>query len=160
MAIAGHTFDEVHQSKLDLQFCVYVIRLWEAPSKYNTKKFKALKWLLKIGQKIHFSITKGLITRWKVHLQEFKMFMITNLMVIDPKMKPKLRTILCTWYLGFSRRTTMEHLGAPIFHCNPFHFKTVPKLLEENIMLPNHTFGTGGLTVSSLGTWLIKCSLP
>ncbi|MED6189018.1 hypothetical protein PIB30_091533 [Stylosanthes scabra] len=43
------------------------------------------------------------------------MFMITNFMIIDPKMKPKLRTNPCTWYSGFSHRTTVEHLETPTF---------------------------------------------
>ncbi|MED6134650.1 hypothetical protein PIB30_038931 [Stylosanthes scabra] len=43
MANAGHTLDEVHPSKHNLQFCVYVVRLWEVSSKYNVKEVQSIE---------------------------------------------------------------------------------------------------------------------
>ncbi|MED6205791.1 hypothetical protein PIB30_020917 [Stylosanthes scabra] len=108
------------------------------------KKFRALKWLLKIGQRTHVSVPKGFITRWRCHLKEFRMFRITHLTVIDPKMKPRLRTLPCNWYLGFSHRTTVEPVETPPFQCNPFRFKSFSELMDENIVLQNDTFEVVG----------------
>ncbi|MED6199844.1 hypothetical protein PIB30_079671 [Stylosanthes scabra] len=72
------------------------------PSKYNVKQAQSIEMVVEDCKRIHVSILKGFITRWRVHLKEFEMFKISNLTVIDPKMKPRLRTIPCTWYLGFS----------------------------------------------------------
>ncbi|MED6107459.1 hypothetical protein PIB30_014310 [Stylosanthes scabra] len=95
-------------------------------------------------KRTHVCVPKGLITRWMPHLKEFKMFRITNLMVIDLKMKPRLRTIPCNWYLGFSHRTTVEPLETPLFPCNPFRFKRFSEHMDENIVLQNDIFEVVG----------------
>ncbi|MED6224745.1 hypothetical protein PIB30_087051 [Stylosanthes scabra] len=125
MAIAIHTFDGVSSSKSDLLFCVYVICLWEAPSKYNAKEIQSIEMVVKDCKRIHVSIPKRLITRWRVHLQEFKMFMITNLIVIDLKMKPKLRTIPCTW----NRRIHCILFGNKVDQIVPYLEKPQDELL-------------------------------
>ncbi|MED6148841.1 hypothetical protein PIB30_056813 [Stylosanthes scabra] len=61
MPNTGHTFDEVHPSKTNLQFCVYVIRLWEAPGRYNAKEIQSIEMVVEDckAQRIHVSVPKG-----------------------------------------------------------------------------------------------------
>ncbi|MED6211187.1 hypothetical protein PIB30_071318 [Stylosanthes scabra] len=117
MAVPGHTFEIVHPAKSDNEFCLYIIRLWESPDKYNSNDLQSIEMVVEDckGQRIHVSVPKGLLKRWRVHLHKFKCYKIKNLMVVDPKMKPKLRTIPCIW--------------------------TVPKLNDENVVLTNDTLG-------------------
>ncbi|MED6222050.1 hypothetical protein PIB30_060725 [Stylosanthes scabra] len=112
-----------------------------------SKKFRALRWWLKIGQRTHVSVPKGVLKKWKLMLKEFEMFRKTNLMVIDPKMRPRLKTIPCTRYLGFSHRTMVDNLQPPIFSVNPFRFKSVLELLDENVVQTHDTFNFIGEVV-------------
>ncbi|MED6185380.1 hypothetical protein PIB30_056552 [Stylosanthes scabra] len=142
MAVPGHIFEMVHPANSDNEFCLYIIRLWESPSKYNTKDIQSIEMVVEDckRQRTHVSVPKGLLKRWRVNLHEFKCYRIKNLMVVDPKMKPKLRTIPCIWYLAFSHRTTVQILEPVIFPCNLFRFRTVLELNDKDVVLTNDTF--------------------
>ncbi|MED6186979.1 hypothetical protein PIB30_072018 [Stylosanthes scabra] len=47
------------------------------------------------GQRIHLQLPKRLSKKWRVHLKEFQMYKITNVIVLDPRMRNKLKTIPC-----------------------------------------------------------------
>ncbi|MED6127328.1 hypothetical protein PIB30_087053 [Stylosanthes scabra] len=143
MATLGNTFDEVHPSKFQLEFHLYIVRLWEAPARSNSHETPTIEMVVEDskGQRIHLQVPRGLYRRWRVHLKEFQMYKITNVVVVDPRMRNKLKTIPCPWYLTFSHRTTVQHVENPIFPINPFHFRTVAELLDDQVVLPNHTFG-------------------
>ncbi|MED6140709.1 hypothetical protein PIB30_096061 [Stylosanthes scabra] len=66
------------------------------------------------GQRIHLQVPRGLYRRWRVYLKEFQMYNMTNVVVVDPRMRNKLKTIPCPW--------------------------TVAELLDDQVVLPNHTF--------------------
>ncbi|MED6123136.1 hypothetical protein PIB30_046395 [Stylosanthes scabra] len=60
------------------------------------------------------------------------MYRMTCLMVVDPKMRLKLRTIPCPW---------MMLLDPPIFPCNLFRFRTVAEVMDDEVVLPSDFIG-------------------
>ncbi|MED6109415.1 hypothetical protein PIB30_033391 [Stylosanthes scabra] len=51
----GNTFDEVHPSKFDLEFHLYVVRLWDAPARCNPNETQTIEMVVEDskGHRIH-----------------------------------------------------------------------------------------------------------
>ncbi|MED6210454.1 hypothetical protein PIB30_064262 [Stylosanthes scabra] len=142
MEMPGNTFDEVHPSKYELEFYLFIVRSWDSPAKQNLNETQTIEIVAEDskGQRIHIQVPKGLAKRWRPHLKEFQMYRITNVVVVDPRMRKNIKTIPCKWYLAFSHRTNVQHVENPVFPINPFRFKTHTQLLDEDEVLPSHTF--------------------
>ncbi|MED6212405.1 hypothetical protein PIB30_082980 [Stylosanthes scabra] len=116
--------------------------LWDSPAKQNLNETQTIEIVAEDskGQRIHIQVPKGLAKRWRPHLKDFQMYRITNVVVVDPRMRKNIKTIPCKWYLAFSHRTNVQHVENLVFPINPFRFKTHTQLLDENEVLPSHTF--------------------
>ncbi|RYR61596.1 hypothetical protein Ahy_A04g018778 isoform C [Arachis hypogaea] len=77
------TFDyllDVNPRKLAWSFNIYVVRIWE-------------------GDRIHASIPKCVVARWRGNIFEFQMYVMRNFIVVSNKTKP--RTTNSNWILIF-----------------------------------------------------------
>ncbi|MED6217576.1 hypothetical protein PIB30_018969 [Stylosanthes scabra] len=80
MAELGHTFEEVHLSKNDMEFNVCVIRIWEVSVKFNPNEIQSLKMVVQDhkGQRIHVGVGKGLVKKLKPRVREFQICKMTS----------------------------------------------------------------------------------
>ncbi|MED6210908.1 hypothetical protein PIB30_068546 [Stylosanthes scabra] len=72
MARHSDTFDEVHPSKFDLKFYLYIVRLWAALARCNPKETQPIERVVEDskGQRIHLQVPKGLAKQKKPQSSE------------------------------------------------------------------------------------------
>ncbi|XLT86166.1 hypothetical protein HN873_007919, partial [Arachis hypogaea] len=112
----GENYDyisDINARKLCWNFKVYVIRIWEHPSKFNEKEVGSIEMILQDskGGRGHASISKSIVKKWSVDNKTIK------------KPTPY------RWILTFSHRTEVNHIMNPTFPLDAFVFKTIPELL-------------------------------
>ncbi|XP_025652763.1 uncharacterized protein [Arachis hypogaea] len=73
--------------KLDWNFKVYIVRIWEVPSKYNKKEIGSIEMILQDckGGRIYATIPRALAEKWSGNIIEFEMYTMTNFIVFDNK---------------------------------------------------------------------------
>ncbi|XLR35502.1 hypothetical protein S83_063402, partial [Arachis hypogaea] len=79
------------------------------------------------GGRIQASINKGLFKKWRGFFEEFKMYTMSNFIVVD-KME-KIKTTRNRWTLNFSHRTVVVRVENPSFPLESFCLKPIPELL-------------------------------
>ncbi|MED6106265.1 hypothetical protein PIB30_003224 [Stylosanthes scabra] len=114
MEKSGNTLDEVHPSKRNLEFFVYVIRLWEAPGKNNAKEVQSIE-----------MVVEDWLANSRFHPQG-----------LHNKMEASFEGVQNVQ----DNQSYVEPVETPPFQCNPFRFKSFSELMDENIVLQNDTF--------------------
>ncbi|XP_016195509.1 uncharacterized protein LOC107636521 [Arachis ipaensis] len=78
---------DVNARKLDSNFKVYIVRIWEVPSKYNEKEIGSIEMILQDcnGGRIYATIPRALAKKWSGNIIEFEMYTMTNFIVFDNK---------------------------------------------------------------------------
>ncbi|QHO12363.1 Replication protein A 70 kDa DNA-binding subunit A [Arachis hypogaea] len=78
---------DVNARKLDWNFKVYIVRIWEVPSKYNKKEIGSIEMILQDckGGRIYATIPRALAEKWSGNIIEFEMYTMTNFIVFDNK---------------------------------------------------------------------------
>ncbi|XLR15270.1 hypothetical protein S83_043208 [Arachis hypogaea] len=117
---------DVSPKKLAWNFLVYVVRLWEAPSRYNPKEINSIE----MGGRIQASVPKALVRRWNDNLAEFKMYKMSNFIVVDKREKTK--TTMNRWTLNFSHRTVVLLVENPTFPLQAFRLTQISELLNAD----------------------------
>ncbi|KAL4287082.1 uncharacterized protein DS421_19g652150 [Arachis hypogaea] len=117
---------DVSPKKLAWNFLVYVVRLWEAPSRYNPKEINSIEM---VGR-IQASVPKALVRKWNDNIHEFKMYKMSNFIVVDKRDKTK--TTMNRWTLNFSHRTVVVLVENPTFPLQAFRLTQIPKLLNAD----------------------------
>ncbi|XLR20906.1 hypothetical protein S83_048818 [Arachis hypogaea] len=117
---------DISPKKLAWNFLVYVVRLWEAPSRYNLKEINSIE----MGGRIQASVPKALVRRWNDNLAEFKMYKMSNFIVVDKREKTK--TTMNRWTLNFSHRTVVLLVENPTFPLQAFRLTQIPELLNAD----------------------------
>ncbi|QHO56132.1 replication protein A 70 kDa DNA-binding subunit A-like isoform [Arachis hypogaea] len=140
----AETFDyllDVNPKKLAWNFNVYVVRISEVPNKYNEKEIGSIEMILQDskGDRIHASIPKSVVARWKGNIFEFQMYVMSNFIVVGNKTKPK--TTNSNWILMFSQRTTVTHINNPSYPLEAFHFRSISDLLNAERLDDTYLFG-------------------
>ncbi|XP_052115464.1 replication protein A 70 kDa DNA-binding subunit B isoform X2 [Arachis duranensis] len=128
----GENYDyisDINARKFCWNFKVYVIRIWEHPSKFNEKEIGSIEMILQDskGGRGHASIPKSIVKKWSGVFQVFQMYIIKNFIVVDNKTIKKPTPY--RWILTFSHRTEVNHVMNPTFPLDAFVFKTIPELL-------------------------------
>ncbi|XP_052113681.1 replication protein A 70 kDa DNA-binding subunit A-like [Arachis duranensis] len=129
----GEIFDsvlDVNAKTLHWNFKVYVIRIWEVPSKFNNNEVNSIEMVLQDnkGGRIHASIPRAVANRkWRGVIEAFQMYIMSNFVVL--KNTTKTKTYPSQWLLMFSHRTRVNHVENPSFPLEAFHFKTIPDLV-------------------------------
>ncbi|QHO57364.1 hypothetical protein HN51_011953 [Arachis hypogaea] len=128
----GENYDyisDINARKFCWNFKVYVIRIWEHPSKFNEKEIGSIEMILQDskGERGHASIPKSIVKKWSGVFQVFQMYIIKNFIVVDNKTIKKPTPY--RWILTFSHRTEVNHFMNPTFPLDAFVFKTIPELL-------------------------------
>ncbi|XLS91704.1 hypothetical protein HN51_067712 [Arachis hypogaea] len=123
---------DISPKKLAWNFLVYVVRLWEAPSRYNLKEINSIEMVLQDSQggRIQASVPKALVRRWNDNLAEFKMYKMSNFIVVDKREKTK--TTMNRWTLNFSHRTVVLLVENPTFPLQAFRLTQIPELLNAD----------------------------
>ncbi|RYR69223.1 hypothetical protein Ahy_A03g015759 [Arachis hypogaea] len=139
----AETFDyllDVNPKKLAWNFNVYVVRISEVPNKYNEKEIGSIEMILQDskGDRIHASIPKSVVARWKGNIFEFQMYVMSNFIVVGNKTKPK--TTNSNWILMFSQRTTVTHINNPSYPLEAFHFRSISDLLNAERLDDTYLF--------------------
>ncbi|XP_057739701.1 replication protein A 70 kDa DNA-binding subunit B-like [Arachis stenosperma] len=111
----------VNAKKLEWKFQVYVVRIWKNPNRYNQKEVNSIEMVLQDmkGERIQASINKGLFKKWRGFFEEFKMYIMSNFIVVD-KME-KIKTTRNRWTLNFSHRTVVVRVENPNSN-HPFQY--------------------------------------
>ncbi|XLS94860.1 hypothetical protein HN51_070868 [Arachis hypogaea] len=73
------------------------------------------------GDRIHASIPKSVVARWRGNIFEFQMYVMRNFIVVGNKTKP--RTTNSNWILMFSQRITVTHVNNPSYPLEAFRFR-------------------------------------
>ncbi|XLU25177.1 hypothetical protein S245_061243, partial [Arachis hypogaea] len=107
---------DVNPKKLQSHFKVYVVRIWEVPSKYNEKEIASIE----------------------IILQDAKMYTMTNFIVFDHKYKEK--NGVSRMVLTFSQRTLVNHVKKPIFPLEAFYLKSYVDLLTADKLPDSEMF--------------------
>ncbi|XP_072059828.1 replication protein A 70 kDa DNA-binding subunit A isoform X1 [Arachis hypogaea] len=123
---------DVNARKLEWNFQVYVVHLWEVPNRFNEKEINGIEIVLQDvqGGRIQASIPKPLLKKWRGKIVEFKMYIMTHFIVVDKKEKTK--TTNNRWSLSFSHRTTVQPVSKPSYPLEAFSFKPIPELLDAD----------------------------
>ncbi|RYR26218.1 hypothetical protein Ahy_B02g060415 [Arachis hypogaea] len=116
---------DLNLTKLTWNFKVYVIRIWEVPSKYNEKEVGSIQMILQDskGDRMHVKIPRSLISKWKGSVVQFQNFQMTHFIVVANDMGTIIT--LSKWILCFSHRTRAIHVENPYFPLEAFHFKPI-----------------------------------
>ncbi|XLS64880.1 hypothetical protein HN51_024854 [Arachis hypogaea] len=111
----------VNAKKLEWKFQVYVVRIWENPNMYNQKEVNSIEMVLQDikGERIQASINKGLFKKWRGFFEEFKIYTMSNFIVVD-----KMEKIKTT-----RNRTVVVRVENLSFSLEPFCLKPIPELL-------------------------------
>ncbi|MED6209832.1 hypothetical protein PIB30_058475 [Stylosanthes scabra] len=106
---------DVHPRYHEWNFNVYVIRMWEVPSKSNPKVMTHVELILQDskGNRLHAVLNRSMFKRWGGVLAEFKMFNMRSFIVIEKGMKS--RTTATNYVLTFSNRTVVTPVVNPAF---------------------------------------------
>ncbi|KAL1289288.1 hypothetical protein HN51_057763 [Arachis hypogaea] len=131
---------DVNARKLDWNFQVYIVHLWEVPNIFNINDINGIEMVLQDiqGGRIQASITKPLVKKWRGKILEFKMYIMTHFIVVDKK--EKTRTTNNKWSINFSHRTTVQPVVKPSYPLKAFCFKPIPELLaaeklEDSVLI-------------------------
>ncbi|XP_025640561.1 uncharacterized protein [Arachis hypogaea] len=123
---------DLNPTKITWNFKVYVIRIWEVPSKYNEKEVGSIQMILQDskGDRMHAKIPRSLISKWKGSIVQFQNYQMTHFIVVANDMD----TIITPskWILCFSHRTRVIHVENPYFPLEAFYFKPIPDLLNAD----------------------------
>ncbi|XLS91586.1 hypothetical protein HN51_067594 [Arachis hypogaea] len=114
---------DVNPKKLQWHFKVYVVRIWEVPSKYNEKEIGSIEMIL----------------------QDAKMYTMTNFIVFDHKYK---KNGVSRMVLTFSQRTLVNHVKKPSFPLEAFYLKSYVDLLTADKLPDSEMFDLIGEVVS------------
>ncbi|MED6160407.1 hypothetical protein PIB30_051279 [Stylosanthes scabra] len=130
MAETEHLLADVHPRKPDWNLNVYIIRLWEVPSKYNPNEFLYLEMILQDskGERLHAVVPDWLINRWKNVLKEFTMFNMKWFLVAEDKLKS--RTTETDMFLLFFNRTEVTTVVNPPFPLEALRLKPINEILQ------------------------------
>ncbi|KAL4349546.1 hypothetical protein AHAS_Ahas10G0052800 [Arachis hypogaea] len=117
---------DVSPKKLAWNFLVHVVRLWKAPCRYNPKEINSIE----MGGRIQASVPKALVRRWNDNIDEFKMYKMSNFIVVDKREKTK--TSMNRWTLNFSHRTVVLLVENPTFPLQAFRLTQISELLNAD----------------------------
>ncbi|XP_057739914.1 replication protein A 70 kDa DNA-binding subunit D-like [Arachis stenosperma] len=128
----SQTFDylaDLNARKLQWNFKVYVIRVWELPNRYNEGEVGTIEVIIEDSQgtRLQVSIPKSLVSKWRGVLVQFQMYIMTNFIVVDNQ---KGNISRGKYLLFFSHRTIVSHVENPSFPLNAFRFRTIRELLN------------------------------
>ncbi|XP_025603635.1 replication protein A 70 kDa DNA-binding subunit A-like isoform X2 [Arachis hypogaea] len=123
---------DVSPKKLAWNFLVHVVRLWKAPCRYNPKEINSIEMVLQDSQggRIQASVPKALVRRWNDNIDEFKMYKMSNFIVVDKREKTK--TSMNRWTLNFSHRTVVLLVENPTFPLQAFRLTQISELLNAD----------------------------
>ncbi|XP_016200051.1 uncharacterized protein LOC107641056 [Arachis ipaensis] len=121
---------DVNAKQLTWNFKVYVVRLWESPSKFNEKEVGSIEMILQDikGDRIRASIPNPVLKKWLGNIQEFCMYMMSNFIVVDNKIKSRVTSV--KWVLTFSHWTIVSPVENPSYFLEAFQLKTISELLN------------------------------
>ncbi|XLS83190.1 hypothetical protein HN51_049021 [Arachis hypogaea] len=138
---------DVNPKKLQWHFKVYVVRIWEVPSKYNEKEIGSIEMILQDakGGRIHCTILRGLVKKWRGVILEFQMYTMTNFIVFDHKYKEK--NGVSRMVLTFSQRTLVNHVKKQSFPLEAFYLKSYVDLLTADKLPDSEMFDLIGEVV-------------
>ncbi|XP_057755373.1 uncharacterized protein LOC130974516 [Arachis stenosperma] len=133
----SQTFDyvtDLNARKLQWNFKVYVIRVWELPNRYNEREVGTIEVIIQgsQGTRLQVSIPKSPLSKWRGVLVQFQMYIMTNFVVVDNQ---KGNISRGKYLLFFSHRTIASHVENPSFPLNAFQFKTIRELLNHDSTL-------------------------
>ncbi|MED6160513.1 hypothetical protein PIB30_052115 [Stylosanthes scabra] len=79
---------DIHPRYHEWNFNVYVIRMWEVPSKSNPKVMTHIELILQdskgsLGDRLHAVLNRPMLKRWGGVLTEFKLFNMRSFIVIE-----------------------------------------------------------------------------
>ncbi|QHO45371.1 Replication protein A 70 kDa DNA-binding subunit B [Arachis hypogaea] len=115
-----------------MELLVHVVRLWKAPCRYNPKEINSIEMVLQDSQarRIQASVPKALVRRWNDNIDEFKMYKMSNFIVVDKREKTK--TSMNRWTLNFSHRTVVLLVENPTFPLQAFRLTQISELLNAD----------------------------
>ncbi|KAL4356657.1 hypothetical protein AHAS_Ahas09G0108600 [Arachis hypogaea] len=123
---------DVSLKKFAWNFLVFVVCLWEAPNRYNPKEINSIEMILQDSQggRIQTLVPKALVRKWNDNFHEFKMYKMSNFIVVDKRDKTK--TTMNRWTLNFSHRTVVVLVENPTFPLQAFRLTQILKLLNAD----------------------------
>ncbi|MED6127041.1 hypothetical protein PIB30_084303 [Stylosanthes scabra] len=128
------------------RFQVYAVRVWKEMHKVNYKEVNSIEMVLQDikGSRIQATIPQLGFTRHGSSVEEFKMYVISNFIVVDKKLKT--RAAENKWTLTFSNRTTVEPVEEPTFPLQPFRFHNIAELLTADVLDDSNLIGNIQMT--------------
>ncbi|XP_057723394.1 replication protein A 70 kDa DNA-binding subunit B-like [Arachis stenosperma] len=140
MAESYDFLGDINTKKLWWSFKVYIIRIWELPSKFNEKEVQSIEMILQDskGNRMIASIPKALVQKWSGLIIQFQMYAMNNFIVV--KNTRIAQTIPSQWILTFSHRTTVNQIQEPSFPLEAFRFRTIVELLNADKILQSDLF--------------------
>ncbi|RYR14775.1 uncharacterized protein LOC107636800 [Arachis ipaensis] len=90
------------------------------------------------GDRIHASIPKCVVARWRGNIFEFQMYVMRNFIVVGNKTKP--RTTNSNWILMFFQRITVTHVNNPSYPLEAFRFRSISDLLNAERLDDTYLF--------------------
>ncbi|RYR31566.1 hypothetical protein Ahy_B01g056386 [Arachis hypogaea] len=88
--------------------------------------------------RIHGSIPKCVVARWRDNIFEFQMYLMRNFIVTGNKFKP--RTTNSNWVLIFFQQTMVTHVNIPSYPLEAFCFKSISNLLNAERLDDTYLF--------------------
>ncbi|RYR26138.1 hypothetical protein Ahy_B02g060296 [Arachis hypogaea] len=82
---------------------------------------------VKKGDRIYASIPKLVFNRWLGNIQEFRVYVMKNFIIVDNKTKSRVTSVKSV--LMFSHRTIVSPVENPSYLLEAFRLKTIRKLL-------------------------------
>ncbi|MED6112849.1 hypothetical protein PIB30_065478 [Stylosanthes scabra] len=122
MAGVFDKLSDLHRRKLNWRFRVYVKRLYE-------HRFTGSDcFTIEMGVRVHASIPRHLVRKWLGIIKEFRMYEMTNFIVVDKK--PFIRSTTTPFTLLFSHRTRVQVVEEPSFPLDVFNFRPFNEILN------------------------------
>ncbi|MED6211476.1 hypothetical protein PIB30_074002, partial [Stylosanthes scabra] len=121
---------EVHSRTPGWNFNLYVIRMWDVPTKYNPNELWYVEMILQDskGERMHAVLPRSLLKRWGKVLKEFHLFNMRWFVVVEDKLKSK--TTGTDIVLTFSNKTQVTPLTNPSFPLEALRLKPIGDLLQ------------------------------
>ncbi|MED6210265.1 hypothetical protein PIB30_062608 [Stylosanthes scabra] len=121
---------EVHSRTPEWNLNLYVIRMWDVPTKYNPNELWYVEMILQDskGERMHAVLSRSLLKRWGKVLKEFHLFNMRWFVVVVDNLK--LKTTETNMVLTFSNKTQVTPLANPSFPLEALRMKPIGDLLQ------------------------------
>ncbi|XLR43276.1 hypothetical protein S83_027936 [Arachis hypogaea] len=132
--------EEISTKRADWIIKVYVVRMWYGPPRPNSSEAGALEIALHDlkGSRIHCTIPKSVVRLFRPILSEGQLYSISSFIVQKNNMWMKCSSL--QYRITLLQRSMVVHIPQPLFTFQPFTFRSIASILQEERLDQNFLF--------------------